>query len=230
MFDCIEDYAPGFKASVIGRDILTPPDLERIFGLPGGVGTTHVNSEHRSGGSAGGHTGLGQAQPTHTALCWQNIFHGGMSLDQLYFARPAPSYSGYRSPIPGLYLCGSGAHPGEQSWEPGPSWGPAEGRKGHVEEVHHHSPFLLSCRRRSDGSSRTQCCPGGYQGFQAPLMRLVTLTSPTQVAATAASPTDPTQSPAHPQPASPAPQGSRVSQKLGAGWQGPLCSQLLLSP
>uniref|UniRef100_A0A8C5NHZ2 Pyridine nucleotide-disulfide oxidoreductase domain-containing protein 2 n=1 Tax=Junco hyemalis TaxID=40217 RepID=A0A8C5NHZ2_JUNHY len=77
VFDCIEDYAPGFKASVIGRDILTPPDLERIFGLPGG-----------------------------------NIFHGGMSLDQLYFARPVPSYSGYRSPVPGLYLCGSGAHPG----------------------------------------------------------------------------------------------------------------------
>ncbi|XP_052655772.1 pyridine nucleotide-disulfide oxidoreductase domain-containing protein 2 [Harpia harpyja] len=77
VFDCIEAYAPGFKASVIGRDILTPPDLERIFGLPGG-----------------------------------NIFHGGMSLDQLYFARPVPSYSGYRSPVPGLYLCGSGAHPG----------------------------------------------------------------------------------------------------------------------
>ncbi|KAM6266134.1 pyridine nucleotide-disulfide oxidoreductase domain-containing protein 2 [Porphyrio hochstetteri] len=77
VFDCIEAYAPGFKASVIGRDILTPPDLERIFGLPGG-----------------------------------NIFHGGMSLDQLYFARPVPSYLGYRSPVPGLYLCGSGAHPG----------------------------------------------------------------------------------------------------------------------
>ncbi|XP_075280326.1 pyridine nucleotide-disulfide oxidoreductase domain-containing protein 2 isoform X3 [Opisthocomus hoazin] len=77
VFDCIEAYAPGFKASVIGRDILTPPDLERIFGLPGG-----------------------------------NIFHGAMSLDQLYFARPVPSYSGYRSPVPGLYLCGSGAHPG----------------------------------------------------------------------------------------------------------------------
>ncbi|XP_044881655.1 pyridine nucleotide-disulfide oxidoreductase domain-containing protein 2 isoform X4 [Mauremys mutica] len=41
-----------------------------------------------------------------------NIFHGAMSLDQLYFARPVPSYSGYRSPVPGLYLCGSGAHPG----------------------------------------------------------------------------------------------------------------------
>nr|XP_045217281.1 pyridine nucleotide-disulfide oxidoreductase domain-containing protein 2 isoform X2 [Macaca fascicularis] len=38
VFDCIEVYAPGFKDSVVGRDILTPPDLERIFGLPGGAG------------------------------------------------------------------------------------------------------------------------------------------------------------------------------------------------
>ncbi|XP_048663080.1 pyridine nucleotide-disulfide oxidoreductase domain-containing protein 2 isoform X6 [Marmota marmota marmota] len=36
VLDCIEAYAPGFKGSVVGRDILTPPDLERIFGLPGG--------------------------------------------------------------------------------------------------------------------------------------------------------------------------------------------------
>ncbi|XP_053438914.1 pyridine nucleotide-disulfide oxidoreductase domain-containing protein 2 isoform X5 [Nycticebus coucang] len=77
VFDCIEAYAPGFKASVVGRDILTPLDLERIFGLPGG-----------------------------------NIFHGAMSLDQLYFARPVPLHSGYRCPLRGLYLCGSGAHPG----------------------------------------------------------------------------------------------------------------------
>lgn len=77
VFDCIEAYAPGFKGSVLGRDILTPPDLERIFGLPGG-----------------------------------NIFHGAMSLEQLYFARPVPLHSSYRSPLQGLYLCGSGAHPG----------------------------------------------------------------------------------------------------------------------
>ncbi|XP_007938166.1 pyridine nucleotide-disulfide oxidoreductase domain-containing protein 2 [Orycteropus afer afer] len=77
VFDCIEAYAPGFKASVVGRDILTPPDLERIFGLPGG-----------------------------------NIFHCAMSLDQLYFSRPLPLHSSYRCPLPGLYLCGSGAHPG----------------------------------------------------------------------------------------------------------------------
>jgi len=37
VFDAIEQYAPGFKASVIGRDILTPPDLEKTFGLTGGV-------------------------------------------------------------------------------------------------------------------------------------------------------------------------------------------------
>eukprot|EP00064_Thunnus_orientalis_P001038 superscaffoldBa00000063_g1039 len=76
-FDWVEQYAPGFKKSVVGRDILTPPDLERIFGLTGG-----------------------------------NIFHGSMSLDQLYLARPLPSLSNYRSPIKGLYLCGSGGHPG----------------------------------------------------------------------------------------------------------------------
>lgn len=35
-----------------------------------------------------------------------------MSLDQLYLARPLPSLSDYRSPIKGLYLCGSGSHPG----------------------------------------------------------------------------------------------------------------------
>ncbi|XP_056465109.1 pyridine nucleotide-disulfide oxidoreductase domain-containing protein 2 [Gadus chalcogrammus] len=77
VFDWVEQYAPGFKSSVVGRDILTPPDLERIFGLTGG-----------------------------------NIFHGSMSLDQLYLARPLPCLSNYRTPIKGLYLCGSGCHPG----------------------------------------------------------------------------------------------------------------------
>uniref|UniRef100_A0A1I8HQ49 Pyridine nucleotide-disulfide oxidoreductase domain-containing protein 2 n=1 Tax=Macrostomum lignano TaxID=282301 RepID=A0A1I8HQ49_9PLAT len=77
VFKCIDDYAPGFSASVVGSDMLTPQDLEETFGLTGG-----------------------------------NIFHGGMSLDQLYFMRPTPEYCDYRSPIGGLYLCGSGAHPG----------------------------------------------------------------------------------------------------------------------
>jgi len=41
-----------------------------------------------------------------------NIFQGELSLDQLLFTRPAPGYAQYRSPIRGLYLCGSSAHPG----------------------------------------------------------------------------------------------------------------------
>ncbi|XP_060781877.1 pyridine nucleotide-disulfide oxidoreductase domain-containing protein 2 [Neoarius graeffei] len=77
VFDSVERYAPGFKQSIVGKDILTPPDLEREFGLTGG-----------------------------------NIFHGTMSLDQLYLARPLPSIAHYRTPVKGLYLCGSGSHPG----------------------------------------------------------------------------------------------------------------------
>jgi phytoene dehydrogenase-like protein len=41
-----------------------------------------------------------------------HIFHGELSLDQLFFQRPAPHYSDYRSPIRGLYQCGSSTHPG----------------------------------------------------------------------------------------------------------------------
>lgn len=40
VFDTVEQYAPGFKESVVGRDILTPPDLERVFSLTGGVFVT----------------------------------------------------------------------------------------------------------------------------------------------------------------------------------------------
>ena len=40
------------------------------------------------------------------------IFHGALSLDQLWSARPLLGYADYRSPLEGLYLCGSGAHPG----------------------------------------------------------------------------------------------------------------------
>jgi phytoene dehydrogenase-like protein len=41
-----------------------------------------------------------------------NIFHGDLSLEQLFFMRPVPGWSQYRTPIDGLYLCGAGAHPG----------------------------------------------------------------------------------------------------------------------
>jgi len=77
MVETVDRYAPGFKASVIGRRALSPFDLEQVFGLTGG-----------------------------------DIFHGALSLDQLFWARPALGYADYRGPLKGLYHCGSGAHPG----------------------------------------------------------------------------------------------------------------------
>jgi phytoene dehydrogenase-like protein len=77
MIDTVDRYAPGFKASVVGRQALSPLDLEEIFGLIGG-----------------------------------DIFHGALTLDQLFWARPMLGYADYRSPVAGLYHCGSGAHPG----------------------------------------------------------------------------------------------------------------------
>ena len=72
----VDSHAPGFAKSVIGRQIHSPLDLERRFGLIGG-----------------------------------DIFHGKMSLDQLFSARPMIGAADYRMPLKGLYLCGSGAHP-----------------------------------------------------------------------------------------------------------------------
>lgn len=46
------------------------------------------------------------------ALTGGNIFHGAMSLDRLLFMRPLPGWSQYRTPVPGLWLCGAGTHPG----------------------------------------------------------------------------------------------------------------------
>jgi phytoene dehydrogenase-like protein len=77
VFDLIEEYAPGFRDLIIDKQVLTPLDLERRFGLTGG-----------------------------------NIFHGEMSLDQMFVMRPVAGSARYRTPIPNLYLCGSGTHPG----------------------------------------------------------------------------------------------------------------------
>ena len=41
-----------------------------------------------------------------------DIFHGALTLDQLFSARPMLGHADYRMPLAGLYLCGSGAHPG----------------------------------------------------------------------------------------------------------------------
>jgi phytoene dehydrogenase-like protein len=41
-----------------------------------------------------------------------HIFHGELQIDQLFWARPAPHWADYRTPLEGLYQCGSSAHPG----------------------------------------------------------------------------------------------------------------------
>jgi phytoene dehydrogenase-like protein len=46
------------------------------------------------------------------ALTGGDIFHGALTLDQLYSARPALGHGDYRAPVAGLYMCGSGTHPG----------------------------------------------------------------------------------------------------------------------
>ncbi|MXZ52027.1 MAG: NAD(P)/FAD-dependent oxidoreductase [Acidimicrobiaceae bacterium] len=87
-----DTYRDQFTRDVLGQ-------LERyIPGLAGTVvGTATITplDLEREYGMAGG-----------------NIFHGALTLGQIFEARPVPGHGSYRSPIAGLYLCGSGAHPG----------------------------------------------------------------------------------------------------------------------
>jgi phytoene dehydrogenase-like protein len=75
--EVMAEYIPNIRSIIIDKQVLTPLDLERRFGITGG-----------------------------------NIFHGEMALDQMFVMRPVAGYARYRTPIRGLYLCGSGAHPG----------------------------------------------------------------------------------------------------------------------
>ncbi|MGB0597334.1 MAG: phytoene desaturase family protein [Rubripirellula sp.] len=77
---CIDEiarFAPNVPASILHRQVLSPVDLERVYGLTGG-----------------------------------NIFQGAMPLHQLFNLRPVAGWSDYRTPVKGLTLCGSAAHPG----------------------------------------------------------------------------------------------------------------------
>jgi len=68
---------PNLPELIVGRQMLSPLDLETVYGL------TEAD-----------------------------IFHGRHDLDQLVSLRPHPQAAQYRTPVQGLYLCGSGAHPG----------------------------------------------------------------------------------------------------------------------
>ncbi len=59
------------------------------------------------------HSALSPAElESQFGLTGGDIFHGRLSLDQLWSARPVLGHADYRTPVKGLYLCGSGAHPG----------------------------------------------------------------------------------------------------------------------
>jgi phytoene dehydrogenase-like protein len=73
----IARFAPNVPGSILHRQVISPLDLERIYGLTGG-----------------------------------NIFQGAMPMHQLFNMRPVAGWSDYRTPVKGLYLCGSAAHPG----------------------------------------------------------------------------------------------------------------------
>jgi phytoene dehydrogenase-like protein len=77
LIDLYDQVAPGFKASILHRDVVGPHEMETEYGLIGG-----------------------------------NIFHGELSLEQLFHMRPAPGYADYRTPIAGLYNGGSATHAG----------------------------------------------------------------------------------------------------------------------
>jgi phytoene dehydrogenase-like protein len=75
--ETIAEFAPNLRERILHRQVLTPLDLEREFGLSEG-----------------------------------NIFQGELTLEQLFFLRPAPGFADYRTPLKRLYLCGSATHPG----------------------------------------------------------------------------------------------------------------------
>ena len=77
VLNTLAEYAPNITDLVLHRQVLTPLDLEREFGLTEG-----------------------------------NIFQGELTLEQLFFLRPAPGWAQYRTPIRNLYMCGSATHPG----------------------------------------------------------------------------------------------------------------------
>ena len=77
VMDTIAEHAPNIRELILHRQVLTPLDLEREFGLSEG-----------------------------------NIFQGELTLEQLFFLRPAPGWAQYRTPIRNLYMCGSATHPG----------------------------------------------------------------------------------------------------------------------
>jgi phytoene dehydrogenase-like protein len=77
VIDTLTQFAPNLKRIILHRQVVTPLDLERDWGLSEG-----------------------------------NIFQGELTLEQLFFLRPAPGWAQYKTPVESLYMCGSATHPG----------------------------------------------------------------------------------------------------------------------
>ena len=77
VLETLGEFSPGIAGLVLERQVITPLDLERDYGLTGG-----------------------------------HALHAEPSLDQFFAWRPLWGHADYRMGIPGLYLCGSGSHPG----------------------------------------------------------------------------------------------------------------------
>ncbi len=77
LIDRFDLVAPGFRDSVLARQVIGPKQMQEEWGLIGG-----------------------------------NIFHGELTVDQLFHMRPAVGYADYRTPIRGLYQASSATHAG----------------------------------------------------------------------------------------------------------------------
>jgi phytoene dehydrogenase-like protein len=77
VIDRMEEVAPGFKRTILHRQVIGPHEMEAEYGLVGG-----------------------------------NIFHGELSVSQLFHMRPAPGYADFRTPIRNLYQASSATHGG----------------------------------------------------------------------------------------------------------------------
>src|SRR5205814_1459205 len=127
--------AANVPPKLLFRDLVPPaamdPELRRRFvGLKSGSATFRMNValaelpdfRCRPGTQQQDHHGSGSVIAAQVlspldlerrfGLLDGDIFHGQLTLDQLYSARPVLGHADYRMPLPALYLCGSGAHPG----------------------------------------------------------------------------------------------------------------------
>ena len=77
VIDLVSEFAPNLKDVIVEKQVVSPLDMERDWGLTEG-----------------------------------NIFHGELSLEQLFFSRPIPGWARYRTPIRDYWMCGSSTHPG----------------------------------------------------------------------------------------------------------------------